>query len=407
LSNNPTTASVQRRRQEKSGVDAVTISHIAKSAGTSVTTVFKVINGQSGVAADTRARVEVIVEQHGYRGPANRRNVLELVVPELDSMWIAAVIRDIGRAGRMHDVRVIVSWLDANGAALADVAARRPLCVVAVAGLAQSDRDRLTAKDIPLVVFDPATDLPDDVPFVGATNWTGGHAAAPHLAVLGHRRIAMISGPNGMVSCWARLEGYRAALQNAGLPTEPGLVEHAALTPEAGYAAAVRLLARADRPTGIVTAHDLQAVGVYLAARETGLSIPDDLSVVGFGDLPAVEFLDPPLTSVHQPLTQMTVAATELALALGRGDHTPHTRMEFATTVGSDLRRPSTTNWIPTAMDSWLSRGSTEPERFDPHIGGVEHEVQVVCPADRSQYVGGHRFVSHLADGDVASGSLS
>jgi DNA-binding LacI/PurR family transcriptional regulator len=335
------------RRRGNSGVDAITISHIARSAGTSTTTVFKVINGQSGVAADTRARVEAIVEQHGYRGPANRRNILELVVPELDSMWIATVIRDIERAARMHDVRVMVSRLDPNGAVLADVVARRPLCIIAVAGLAAADRDRLIAKDIPLVVLDPATDLPDDVPFVGATNWTAGHAAARHLIALGHQRIGMISGPNDMVSCWARLEGYRAARQDARMPGGPGFVSPAALTFEAGYAVATQWLARTDRPTGVVTAHDLQAVGVYLAAREAGLSIPDDLSVVGFGDLPAVGFLDPPLTTVHQPLTQMTVTATELAVALGRGVRTAHTRVELATTL--------------------ITRASTAPPMYSPN----------------------------------------
>jgi DNA-binding LacI/PurR family transcriptional regulator len=307
----------------------VTISHIAKSAGTSVTTVFKVINGQAGVAADTRARVEAIVEQYGYRGPANRRNILELIVPELDSMWMAAVIRGVERAVHSHDVRLIVSRLDPDGAALAEAAARRPLCVVAVAGLAPADRDFLAAKDIPYVVFDPAVDLPDDVPFVGATNWTGGHAATRHLVGLGHRRIAAIGGPDGMVSCWARLEGHRAALPSG----MAALVEHATLTLEGGYDAAARLLARADRPTGIVTAHDLQAVGVYRAARDAGLAIPADLSVVGFGDVPAVGLLDPPLTTVRQPLTEMTVAATDLALALGRGDPTPRTRVEIATTL--------------------------------------------------------------------------
>ncbi|GGR33478.1 hypothetical protein GCM10010251_57200 [Streptomyces aurantiogriseus] len=108
---------------------------------------------------------------------------------------------------------------------------------------------------------------------------------------------------------------------------------HAPLTREDGCAAARPLLALPDRPTAIFTANDLQALGVYQAAREAGLRIPDDLSVVGFDDLPVVAWMDPPLTTVHQPLTEMAAAATELALTLGRGEEAPQVGLEIATTL--------------------------------------------------------------------------
>lgn len=202
-----------------------------------------------------------------------------------------------------------------------------------MAQLSEAEREQLTAKGIPFVVFDPTTELPDDVPFVGAINWSGGRAATRHLTELGHRRIAMISGPQDVLCCCARLDGYRSAMRAAGLPVDPELVVYAELTREDGCAAARSLLALPERPTAIFTANDLQALGVYQAARGAGLRIPDGLSVVGFDDLPVVAWVDPPLTTVHQPLTEMAVAATELALTLGRGEAAPPVGLEIATTL--------------------------------------------------------------------------
>jgi DNA-binding LacI/PurR family transcriptional regulator len=173
---------------------------------------------------------------------------------------------------------------------------------------------------------------PDDVPFVGATNWRGGQTATRHLVELGHRRIAMMGWPD-YLCCRARLSGYYSAMETAGLPVDPGLVVTALLTREDGYATARGLLARPDRPTAIFTSNDMQALGVYQAAREAGLRIPEDLSVVGFDDVPVVAWVDPPLTTVHQPLTEMAATATELALAFGRGEEASQIGVDIATTL--------------------------------------------------------------------------
>ncbi|WSQ15381.1 substrate-binding domain-containing protein [Streptomyces sp. NBC_01231] len=316
----------------------VTIAYIAESAGVSVPTVSKVINGKSGVSADTRARVEELVNRYGYRKPAGagRSNTVELVFRELESMWAVEIIRGVERVARQHGVGVLVSEFglhDTTPATWDDTVSRRPNCVLSVAQLSEAERDQLRAKGIPFVVFDPTVELPDDVPFVGATNWSGGRAATRHLAELGHRRIAMISGPEDVLCCCARLDGYRSALHSAGLPLAPELVVHAGLTRDDGCAAARSLLALPEPPTAVFTANDLQALGVYQAAREAGLRVPEDLSVVGFDDLPVVAWVDPPLTTVHQPLTEMAVAATEMALALGRGENAPQARLEIGTTL--------------------------------------------------------------------------
>jgi DNA-binding LacI/PurR family transcriptional regulator len=226
----------------------VTISFIAETAGVSVPTVSKVINGRAGVAAGTRARVESLISAYSYRksSPPARSTVLELVFDELESMWGVEIIRGVQRTARKHHLGVVLSEFGPDGSTIRywidGVLARRPACVVTVAQLSQQDRDQLRAQGVPFVVFDPTHELPDDVPFVGATNWSGGRAATRHLVQLGHQGIAMITGPDEILCCRARFDGYRSAMEAAGLPI---LVARADLTPEGGHAAA-----RWPGPTG-------------------------------------------------------------------------------------------------------------------------------------------------------------
>jgi DNA-binding LacI/PurR family transcriptional regulator len=317
----------------------VTISYIAQTAGVSVPTVSKVINGRSGVAADTRARVEALINAYGYRKSPSptRSNLMELVFPEIESMWGVEIIRGVQQAARKHHLGVVLSEFGPEGSSIRywidDTLSRRPACVVTVAQLSEQEREHLRIKGIPFVVFDPTHELPDDVAFVGATNWSGGRAATRHLTGLGHRRIAMIGGPDRILFCRARFDGYRSAMEAAGLAVDPGLVPNAELTQEGGRAAARDLLSRPERPTAVFASNDLQAFGVYQAARDLGLRIPEDLSVVGFDDIPLTALADPPLTTVHQPLGEMAVAATEMALALGRGEQPAQIGVELATTL--------------------------------------------------------------------------
>ncbi|WP_433498338.1 LacI family DNA-binding transcriptional regulator [Sphaerimonospora sp. CA-214678] len=338
MADNLSEVPVENGRDPRDDVQGpVTIAYIAESAGVSIPTVSKVLNGRSGVSDGTRARIEELINRYGYRKPSgSRNNTVELVFRELESMRAAEIIRGVGRVARRNRMGVMVSELglhDSPGRTLSEVMDRRPHCVVSVARLPEAERDQLSGKGIPFVVFDPATELPDDVPFVGTTNWRGGRSATRHLIELGHRRIAMIGGPKDMPCLRARLAGHGSALEGAGLPVDPSLIIHSPLTRADGCAAARRLLTRPDRPTAVFAANDLQALGVYKAARELALRIPDDVSVVGFGDLPVVAWADPPMTTVHQPLTEMAMAATELALALGRGEEPAQVGLEIATTL--------------------------------------------------------------------------
>jgi DNA-binding LacI/PurR family transcriptional regulator len=247
----------------------VTIAYIAETAGVSVPTVSKVINGRSGVSADTRARVEALITAYGYRKPVspNRSNLMDLVFGQLEHMWGVEIIRGVQRVARKHRVGVVLSEFGPEGSSIRywidDALDRRPACVVTVAQLTQEQRDRLRARGIPFVVFDPMAELPDDVPFVGATNWSGGRSATRHLTELGHRRVGMVAGSDGLLYCRARLDGYRAALEAAGLPVDPDLIVRTELTQEHGYTAASALLRLPERPTAVFACNDLQAAGVY------------------------------------------------------------------------------------------------------------------------------------------------
>lgn len=326
-----TPAGVEKRRD-----GPVTIAYIAESAGVSVPTVSKVLNGRPGVSDDTRARIEDLIIQHGYRKPPYRSNTLELVFRELESLWAVEIIRGVEQVARKHRIGVTVSEFglhDTLPEPMDDMVFRRPKAVLSVAQLSDAEREQLAANGIPFVVFDPISELPEDVPFVGATNWRGGQTAIRHLIGLGHRRIAMVRGPAGLMCFDARTAAYAFTMAASGLPVDPELTVEAEPSKEAGYAAACGLFALADRPTAVFASNDLQAIGVYQAAREAGLRVPDDVSVVGFDDLPVAAWLDPPLTTVHQPLSQMAAAATELALALGRGEDAPQLGVELATTL--------------------------------------------------------------------------
>jgi len=328
------------------GARGVTIAYIAESAGVSVPTVSKVLNGRSGVADDTRARVEELINRYGYRKTPTRSNTVELIFREMGEHWGMEIVRGVEQVARGNRVGVMVSEFSSDSQ-LDDIVERRPDAVLSVASLTGAEREQLAAKNIAFVVFDPVDELPDGVPFVGATNWRGGRSAAQHLIDFGHRRIAMISGPDHAF-CRARRSGFAAAMESAGLPVPPEALVLTLLTREHGYEAARPLLAlpEPERPTAIFTASDVQAVGVYQAAREAGLSIPGDLSVISFDDLPVAAFMDPPLTTVRQPLAEMAAAATEIALTLGRGERPPQIGLEIATTL---IVRASTAPPPPTS----------------------------------------------------------
>ena len=182
------------------------------------------------------------------------------------------------------------------------------------------------------MIIDPAGDPAPDVPSVGSANWSGGLVATRHLIELGHTRIAAITGRDDMMCSFARVDGYRSAMNSAGIEIDERFVRFGNFQVDGGREHRARAaLALPDRPTAIFAGSDLQALGVIEAARTLGLRVPDDLSIVGYDDLQLAQWSSPALTTVHQPLTAMAEEAARLVIRMSETplDSTP--RMDLAT----------------------------------------------------------------------------
>ncbi|MET9250007.1 LacI family DNA-binding transcriptional regulator [Nonomuraea sp. NPDC003709] len=317
----------------------LTLAQLAELAGVSTATVSKVVNGRSQVSSETRAAVEELIRRHGYRRQRRRSMptaLVELVFHALEGDYPVEITKGVAEVARQHDLMVGISDLHrdhtAGDAWLESVLRRRPSGVIAVfSGLTETQHEQLARREIPLVLLDPADTPARNIPSVGAGNWNGGLTATHHLLELGHRRIAIITGPDSALSSRARLDGYRTALDMAGVPVDPELIGRGDFFIEGGLAQAHRMLRLPDRPTAIFATNDGQAIGVYHAAHRLGLRIPDDLSVIGFDDMPSVRWAVPPLTTIRQPLTEMAAAATSMLLTLAHGEQLPQSRVELAT----------------------------------------------------------------------------
>lgn len=318
------------------------IADIASEVGVSIPTVSKVLNGRTDVAEATRARVEAALARHDYRKPVAARpggtgtRLLDLVFHEADNLWAQEIIKGVEQVCGPERVGVVLSelggshrppqeWID-------DVMARRPLGVLLVlSDLDAKQRHQLSSRSIPFVVVDTQGEPPVGVPTVGSNNWNGGLSGTRHLLTIGHRRIGVISGPEDMLCSRARVAGFRSAHDELDLPWDPGLVRWGTFEAESGYRHGRDLLDRPERPTAIFAGSDYQALGVLRAARELGLRVPEDLSVVGYDDLPISRWLDPSLTTVHQPLREMAGLATRMLLTLSTGSEPPSRQIELVT----------------------------------------------------------------------------
>ncbi|MFD3973584.1 LacI family DNA-binding transcriptional regulator [Streptomyces cyaneofuscatus] len=320
-----------------------TLSAIASVAGVSVSTVSKVLNGRSDVSAGTKERVESVMDDLGYeRRPTRRRgSVIDLVLNELDSLWSVEILRGVDEVLDAAGAGMVVSavhgrssntreWLD-------QLAARRSNgAILVVSELTPQQRKRLVAMDIPFVLVDPVGSVDALVPTVGATNWAGAVSACEHLIGLGHTRIAHLAGPRHLLCSRARADGFHAAMERAELPVPEGWVAYGEFNDRSGRAEMARLLdltaARGEEPpTAVFAASDLQALGAFEVLRDRGFAIPQDVSVVGFDDLPVARWTHPALTTVRQPLLEMASMAATTLLRIIDGEHVENLRLEMAT----------------------------------------------------------------------------
>lgn len=319
----------------------LTVATIARLAGVSTATVSKVLNGRSGVAPETRQRVESALREHRYRRPETpaRAASIEVVFYGMLSSLAIPILRGVEQVASGHKLSVGFTDVPHRSSTARswahDLLDRRPTGVITVHLSSPTEQHALLAASaIPLVVLDPTGEPEHPMPSVGAADWTGALAAARHLLGLGHRRIAVITGPIDRLCARARLEGARAAMDAEGAPLDERLVRHGPwFAFEDGLNHGRELLRLTDPPTAVMCGNDLQALGVYEAAREAGRRVPDDLSVVGFDDVSQASWCGPAMTTVRQPFGEMGAAAARLVLAMAAGRPLPQTRVELGTTL--------------------------------------------------------------------------
>ncbi len=322
---------------------ALTIAEIAKEIGVSAMTVSRVINGRPDVAPATRERVQRLVAERGYtRNRAasalrkGRSGLIDLVVVSLDSAYHLEIIRGVEERLESTGFRMALSATHGRAqgerqwvAKVVDGSTDGAILVLADGHAVHLAR--LRKRGIPFVVVDHRGELGPDIPSVGASNWAGGRTATEYLLSLGHRRIACITGPPTLGCSRERLSGYKSALEAAGAPWSPELCREGDFLYEAGYRETCALLELEERPTAIFAGSDMQAVGALNALRARGVSVPHEMSIVGFDDLEIAALVNPALTTVRQPLAQMGAFAATMLLQLVAGEDPAGNRVELAT----------------------------------------------------------------------------
>lgn len=315
---------------------------VAEKAGVSLGTVSRVINNDAHVAPETRERVTMVVREMGY--VANRQarslkgsktNVIGVLVPDLGTGYIGEIMRGI-------DSELALSQLDlmlftTHRAAIKEANYVANMVQGMVDGLLvvlpRNPTDytgSLTRRNFPFVLIDhQGTGEP--CPAVGATNWQGAYNATEYLIKLGHRRIGFITGSMDLGCAIDRLDGYRSALRTHHIPEALELIYEGDFNQPDGYAGASVLLDLDSPPTTIFASNDVMAMGVMDAVRNRKMYIPEDISVLGFDNIPQSAMVFPPLTTVQQPLEQMGRVATQMLLDILKNPDKNVERIELPT----------------------------------------------------------------------------
>jgi LacI family transcriptional regulator len=319
----------------KAGESMPTVQDVAQRAGVSTATVSYVLNGTRFVSDALRERVLAVVRELRYEPNAiartlrsNRSDTLGLILPDLRNPFFTEVVRGVEEVAQARGYTVLLANSDEDPEREAKYvrvmrAKHVDGLIIAPAGGAYEELEQLVQSHFPVVLLDR------DVAGLGASavmldNEAAAHAAVEHLIGLGHRRVGMITGRPPISSTIERERGYRRALREAGLPFDEHLVLTGESTTEGGAAAASTLLERPSPPSALFAANNLMTIGALMAIERHGLSIPGDIALVGFDEIPWADVFRPRLTTVEQPLYELGRMAAELVLKQrSAGDHYP------------------------------------------------------------------------------------
>jgi LacI family transcriptional regulator len=294
-----------------------TIREIAALAGVSTATVSRVVNGNGYVAEKTRDAVAEVIRERGYtanraaRALSNgRTGLIGVTVPRIHPSYFSLIVTGVADALYEHDMRIVLC------PTLHDHDREVTLLERLVHGTidggllilpeeSNGELQTLMEHGFRFVVVDPRRGIDGPVPTVSAANSSGADQAMRHLIGLGHRRIAAITGPRGWLATQERTRGYLAALAAAGIAPDDDLVIESNFDVDGGRAATAVLLDLPEPPTAIFAFNDQLAIGSMQTAFARDVSIPDDLSIVGFDDTAEAELVTPQLTTLRQPLAEM------------------------------------------------------------------------------------------------------
>ena len=295
---------------------------VALRAGVSLATASRVASGVDGVRPETRARVEEAMRELLYVPPGRKpaTGAIGLLVPELTNPIFPALA--MAMEARATEAGLATILCNTTSAAYREADYVHMLLDRRVDGMifiscemthltGEHDHyERLVADGARLVFVNGALDT-FDVPCVSVDERHAGYLATKHLLSLGHRRIGFVAGPADYLPTREKAAGRAEALREEGLPPD-GIVAHGDFSFEGGRRAANALLTLADRPTAVICSSDVIAIGVVQEARELGIRVPEDLSVVGFDGIEASSWVDPPLTTIEQPIGQIASTAVDL-----------------------------------------------------------------------------------------------
>ena len=306
----------------------VTIQDVAKTAGVSVSTVSRVLNGKLDVASETQDRIRSVIDDLGYTTNlaarsmrSFKKNMVGLIMPDIAYPFAVEVMKGVNRAIAESEFDLIVYT---TGDVRKSGRASHEQKYVSLLNNSITDGTIIVAPvtgefstEAPIVSIDPLMSDPN-YPSVHATNHQGATEVMNYLMGLGHKRIGFISGRAELESSNRRFMGYRDALEQAGLPVAEELVASGDYTTETGVKCARELLALKKPPTAIFASNDQTAMGVFQAAQEMGLRIPEELSVVGFDNIMDSKYMG--LTTVDQFISEMGFVATQMLIKLINGE---------------------------------------------------------------------------------------
>lgn len=307
----------------------VTIRDVAKSAGVSIATVSHVINHTHAVSSELEQRVNDTINALNYHPnklarALNRRDLplLALIVPDISNSYWSSFSRAVQDVADLYEYSVIVCSSDGlyerEKRFLRSLSGWIGGIIIHPYYVTITDVNQLIGDKMPVLIlgdFINGEPQPQNWDQVASNNLESAQVAVEHLIGLGHRNIAFIQGPENTPTSKRRLTGYRQAMESAGLPILNDLVVAGDYTYKGGYLAMKALLSRKARPTAVFCANDLSALGALEAAKQTGCSIPQDLSIIGFDDIDEAALASPPLTTVRLSPRHIGKMAAETLIA--------------------------------------------------------------------------------------------